>query len=123
MSASKQPESIKTLLSDMAEIAAKFNKILSDPTQHLMPDEYGPLVTKSYKVHVKTDDMIKDIVHTKRMSGHTDYTQTRALRDGIMLLYQTMQISPRPAPIRQGENKRSMKISLSKTFKSKPDKE
>lgn len=119
MSLKKQKEVIQSVFDDVDALQRKLTEIKNDPTKFFISDEFGELVTKSYKVHVKTDEMIKNIVHTKRMNGITNYTQTKALRDAITLLYQTMEVRERPQVVRKDEGQRSLKISLVKTYKKK----
>lgn len=69
------------------------------------------LITHSFKMVPESLETLKDIVHTKRMAGHTEYTQTRALYDAIEILASTMKINPRPEEVKQKEKDRSNAIS------------
>lgn len=119
MTLKQQKEEIQGLLDNIDALQRKLTEMKNDPTKFFMSDEFGGLVTKSYKVHVKIDEMIKNIVHTKRMNGITNYTQTKALRDAVTLLYQTMEVKERPQVVRKDEGERALKISLVKTYKKK----
>ncbi|MBO0361024.1 hypothetical protein J0X19_23900 [Hymenobacter sp. BT186] len=59
-------------------------------------------------------DQLKDYVHTRRITGEYDYTQKQALHDALDMLFAGISLTPRPAHIRQLEEKRKDKIRKGK---------
>ena len=55
-------------------------------------------------------DRLKDYVHTRRMQGQYEYTQKQALHDALDKLFEGVDITERPAHIRQQEESRKQRI-------------
>lgn len=79
------------------------------------------LITHCFKLHPETLELIKNIVYTKKLSGHSEYTQTMALYDAVSLLGSTMKVLERPQEIKDIERKRSAYIKQGKLRLNKPE--
>jgi len=55
-------------------------------------------------------DRLKDYVHTRRVQGQYEYTQKQALHDALDKLFEGVDITERPAHIRQQEESRKQRI-------------
>jgi|GEM_PF-5236854 hypothetical protein len=82
----------------------------------LFPSEIDDriLVTHSFKLYPDTLELIKDIVHTKKTSGQSGYTQSMALYEAVFLLGSTMKVLKRPQEVKDIELKRSSSIKKTK---------
>lgn len=68
------------------------------------------LITHSFKIHPDTLELIRNIVHTKKLNSHSEYTQAMVLNDAVFLLASTMEVVERPQEVKDKEHKRSLII-------------
>lgn len=88
---------------------AEENKV-DELLMQILP-ESEKLTTASFKISNGSIDLLRDIVHTKKTKGDTEYTQTKALHEAIKLLAATMDVLERPAKIKREAKVKAIIIS------------
>lgn len=96
--------------SNTAEASESKAALAAGPDQAEVLDDEERDLRQTFIIGQSYLERLKDYVHTKRVQGQYEYTQKQALHDALDMLFQGVDIKPRPEHIRKQEDARKQKI-------------